>query len=63
MRAYLLRMMPLVLAYAAIAWYFVAAERQGPYILRNLLPPAPHGNKNGRFGRCCNPCLLFSWQS
>ena len=40
MRAYLLRMMPLVLAYAAIAWYFVAAERQGPYVLRNLLPPA-----------------------
>ena len=40
MRAYLLRLTPLVVAYFAIAWYLAAAERQGPYVLRNLLPPA-----------------------
>ena len=40
MRAYLLRLTPLVLAYFAIAWYLAGAERQGPYVLRNLLPPA-----------------------
>lgn len=40
MRGYVLRLTPLVLAFAVIAWWFVAAERQGPYVLRNLLPPA-----------------------
>ena len=40
MRSDVLRMTPLVLGYAALAWWFVEAERDGTYALRNLLPPA-----------------------
>jgi hypothetical protein len=40
MHGYVSRLAPLVLGYAAMAWWFSVAERYGPYVPRNLLPPA-----------------------